>query len=106
MKSENFGRAPRTTGSAPTPPFSPGGFRAQRAVGRNRFYLADFGFCCKDQLYQLQRYIETDLRENFNERMYPCTYVNFPYCIIKAETSGVMSQLSQKQSKENVNLCI
>ena len=40
------------------------------------------------------------------KRMYPCTYVNFSYCIIKAETSGVMLQLSQKQSKKNFNLCI
>lgn len=38
--------------------------------------------------------------------MYPCTYVNFSYCIIKAETPGVMLQLSQKQRKENFNPCI
>lgn len=79
---------------------------AYRAVKRSHLSFVAFDFCCKDQLYQLWRYTETDLRENFNERMYPCTYVNFSYCIIKAETPGVMLQLSQKQRKENFNPCI
>lgn len=38
--------------------------------------------------------------------MYPCTYVNFSYCIIKAETPGVITSWAKNKRKENFNPCI